>query len=180
MRFSPIFLVIALPIIVFCSNEALAGEVNIKKVTLLRMLRGWALDVEIEHEDMNWRHYANWIQVETAHEQKSKRLIRRDIVKPTKKGKERQVYRVYIRTLPKGCTKIRVRGHCNVHSYGGDDLEIELKNQKGDRYEVKKQEINWQKYQFFKGEDDFLRMPKMRPMVHKNPPFERDDLGRVR
>ena len=59
-------------IIVLCASTALGGEVNIKHVTLLRTLRGWALDVQIEHEDINWRHFANWIQVETAHEDRTK------------------------------------------------------------------------------------------------------------
>ena len=143
------------------------------------MLRGWAADVEIEHEDVNWQHFANWIQVETAHEERAKRLIRRDIKKPVLKGEERRLYRVYLRDFPKGCSKIRFRGHCNVHSYGGPELIVDLKNLKTEQYEIKKQEINWKKYQFFRGEDDFLRMPKMRKMVHKKPPFERD-LGRIR
>jgi len=160
-------------------SAASAAEVDITHVRMQKAIRGWAVDVALQHDDVNERHFANWIEVETADGDRPARVIRRDIPEPTLPDDERPLYRIYLRDLPDGTTKLRFRGHCTVNSYGGREVVVELKNTEGEGYVIEKQPFNWRKYQYFAGEDDYLRVPRMRPFVHRRPPFS-GDVGRVR
>jgi len=140
-----------------------ADNVHIKKVELIRQSKGWAADVWISHDDEGSKHYANWIEVRYDSGIKGgTRVVRRDIIKHSEDDRKRLFYRVYFKELPADATKLTFRGHCKVHSFGGDEVEVILKNKSGEKYNITKEEKNIYKYPELSGYKDYFRCPALR------------------
>jgi len=147
----------------FCVRPLQAGNVHVQKVDLIRLDRCWAADVWLSHKDEGRKHYANWIEVRYDNGiDGGCRLVRRDIVKPTKDNRTRFFYRIYLPEIPDIATKLIFIGHCNVHSHGGEVVEVFLKNKSGERYSVRRERKDIFKYASRTLKSDYFRSPLLR------------------
>ena len=153
-----------------CAPLLLAGNVHVQKVELIRQDRRWAADVWLSHNDEGARHFANWIEVSYDNGVKGGcRLVRRDIVKPSKDDRTRFFYRMYLPEIPPDATKLTFRAHCNVHSHGGEVVEVSLKEKSGERYSIRREKTNIFKYPSRARKSDYFRSPFLRKQLVESP-----------
>jgi hypothetical protein len=156
-----LFLSLGIPFI--CGNNLRADEVNVQKVELIRQENGWAADVWISHNDEGLRHFANWIEVRYDNGiEGGSRLVRRDILQPSKDNRTRCFYRIYLPELPEIATCLVFRAHCSVHSLGGEVVEVLLKNKSGERYSIRREKNDIYKYASRSLESEYFRNPTLR------------------
>ena len=131
-----------------------AGPASVEHVELLRRPRGWKARVRIHHDDHNWRHYANWIEVRL---DEHRRLVRSEIGRPFVDEDRPPFHRVYLDELPPGTRFLIFRAHCRVHSFDGDEVVVDLASLEGEGYTVGTERFDVHRRQYFRGEGDFMR-----------------------
>lgn len=131
-----------------------AGEASVERVDLIRSPQGWCAQVVVHHDDVDYQHYANWVEVLTGD---GVRLIRRDIVRPSTGPDRPPFHRIYLDALPSGLKGLVVRAHCKVHSYGGREVAIDLSSREGEGYTVGRKKVDVLRDFSFRGEGDFMR-----------------------
>lgn len=140
-----------------------ADDAHVQKVELIRQDSGWAADVWVSHNDEGRRHFVNWIEVRYDNGIAGGcRLVRRDITSPSKDNRLRCFYRIYLPDLPEIATTLTFRAHCSVHSHGGEDVELSLKNKSGERYSIRRERKDIFKYASRSKEADYFRHPALR------------------
>lgn len=136
------------------ATAGLAGEASVERVDLVRSSRGWCAQVVVHHDDVDYQHYANWVEVLTGD---GVRLIRRDIVRPSTGPDRPPFHRIYLDDLPSGTSRLVVRAHCKVHSYGGREVAVDLASREGEGFTVSRKKVDVLRDFSFRGEGDFMR-----------------------
>ena len=153
-----------------CATSLFADNVHVQKVELIRQDRRWAADVWLSHNDQGSKHFANWIEVRYDNGVEGGcRLVRRDIVKPSKDDRTRVFYRMYLPEIPEIATKLIFKAHCSVHSHGGEVVEVSLKDKSGERYSIRREKRNIFKYASRSRESDYFRSPFLRKQLIESP-----------
>jgi hypothetical protein len=93
----------------------------------------WRFDVTLRHDDTGWDHYADEWQVLDA--------ATGDILGTRKLAHPHVDEQPFTRSqsgiaIPPETSVVIVRGKCNVHGFGGREVEVDLTRSSGDGYEV--------------------------------------------
>lgn len=96
----------------------------------------WRFEVTLRHDDTGWDHYADEWQV--VDPETGEVLGRRVLAHPHVEEQPFTRSQSGIE-IPEGVTLVRVRAKCNVHGFGGREVEVDLTRDTGDRFEVRRQ-----------------------------------------
>lgn len=96
----------------------------------------WRFEVTLRHDDTGWDHYADEWQV--VDPETGEVLGRRVLAHPHVEEQPFTRSQSGIE-IPEGVTVVRVRGKCNVHGFGGREVDVDLTRGSGERFEVRRQ-----------------------------------------
>ena len=116
------------------SATVFANEVEIVKVELEPSANRWTFHVTLSHEDTGWDHFADgWRIVDS----KGNELGYRKLWHPH--VEEQPFTRTLANVLvPEGTNIIFIEAHDKVHGWAKKKVKIDLKKDKGDRYEIRR------------------------------------------
>jgi len=118
------------------SNVGFAGQAEIVKVMLEPSAHRWTFLVTIKHDDKGWDHYADGWRIVDA---KGKKLGHRTLYHPH--VKEQPFTRSLADVLiPKGTSIIYVEAHDKVHGWNKVKVRIDMKKDKGPRYQIRRKQ----------------------------------------
>lgn len=124
-------LVLCLAII---SITASANEVAIKGVQFNHASGHWTVHTTLKHEDSGWDHYADaWRVVDG----KGNVLGTRTLYHP---HENEQPFTRSLSSLviPENIDEVYVEAHDKVHGWSKDRVKVELKQESGDRFQVRR------------------------------------------
>ncbi len=125
--------ILLLPILLL-TTALHANEVEIVKVQLEPSAHRWTFHVTLRHEDTGWEHYADGWRVVDA---KGNELGYRKLWHPHEN--EQPFTRSLANVLvPEGVTEIFIEAHDKVHGWSKRKVKIDLKKDKGDRYQIRR------------------------------------------
>jgi hypothetical protein len=92
----------------------------------------WRFDVTVRHNDQGWDHYADLWQVV---DMRGNVLGERVLLHPhdTEQPFTRSQSDI---SLPADTTRVVIRGKCNVHGFGGQQILVDLTGGSGQNFEV--------------------------------------------
>lgn len=93
----------------------------------------WRFDVTVRHDDTGWDHYADEWQVIDA--ETGDVLGTRELAHPHVDEQPFTRSRSGIE-IPSDTSVVVVRAKCNVHGFGGREIEVDLTRASGEGYEV--------------------------------------------
>jgi hypothetical protein len=93
----------------------------------------WLFDVTVRHDDTGWDHYADEWQVIDA--ETGEVLGTRELAHPHVDEQPFTRSRSGIE-IPSDTSLVVVRAKCNVHGFGGREIEVDLTRSSGEAYEV--------------------------------------------
>ncbi len=93
----------------------------------------WRFDVTVRHDDSGWDHYADEWQVIDA--ENGDVLGTRELAHPHVDEQPFTRSRSGIE-IPSDTSVVIVRAKCNVHGFGGREIEVDLARSSGEGYEV--------------------------------------------
>ena len=116
------------------SATVFANEVEIVKVELEPSAHRWTFHVTLSHKDTGWDHFADgWRIVDS----KGTELGYRKLWHPH--VEEQPFTRTLANVLvPEGTNIIFIEAHDKVHGWAKKKVKIDLKKDKGDRYEIRR------------------------------------------
>jgi hypothetical protein len=119
---------------VLLSNVSLANEVEIVKVMIEPSAHRWTFHVTLKHDDTGWKHYADgWRIVDVD----GNELGYRKLWHPHEN--EQPFTRSLTSVLvPKDKTIIFIEAHDKVHGWSKQRVKINMKENKGSRYEIRR------------------------------------------
>ena len=119
---------------VLVSNTGVANEVEIVKVMIEPSAHRWTFHVTLKHDDKGWDHYANgWRVVD----EDGNELGMRKLWHPHED--EQPFTRTLANVLvPKGKTIIYIEARDKVHGWSKQRVRINLKQDKGNRYQIRR------------------------------------------
>ena len=119
---------------VLVSNTAIANEVEIVKVMIEPSAHRWTFHVTLKHDDKGWDHYANgWRVVD----EDGNELGMRKLWHPHED--EQPFTRSLANVLvPEGKTIIYIEASDKVHGWSKQRVRINLKQDKGNRYQIRR------------------------------------------
>ncbi|MGD8926030.1 MAG: hypothetical protein PVG20_04235 [Thioalkalispiraceae bacterium] len=119
---------------VLFSGTSLANEVEIVKVMIEPSANRWTFHVTLKHDDTGWQHYADgWRIVDD----KGKELGFRKLWHPH--VEEQPFTRTLANVLvPKDKNIIYIEAHDKVHGWSKQRVRINMKEDKGPRYEIRR------------------------------------------
>jgi hypothetical protein len=95
----------------------------------------WRFEVTLRHDDTGWDHYADeWQVLDPA---TGEVLGRRVLAHPHVDEQPFTRSQSGIE-IPEDTTSVLVRAKCNVHGFGGREVEVDLTRQSGERFEVRR------------------------------------------
>ena len=116
------------------SATVFANEVEIVKVELEPSANRWTFHVTLSHKDTGWDHFADgWRIVDS----KGNELGYRKLWHPH--VEEQPFTRTLANVLvPEGTNIVFIEAHDKVHGWAKKKVKIDLKQDKGDRYEIRR------------------------------------------
>lgn len=116
------------------ASTTLANDVEIVKVEIEPAAHRWTFHVTLLHKDTGWEHYADgWRVVDS----KGNELGFRQLWHPHEN--EQPFTRSLANVLvPEGVNVIYVEAHDKVHGWAKKKIKIDLKQDKGDRYQIRR------------------------------------------
>jgi hypothetical protein len=106
------------------SPVAVAGEVDVTKVRVMKDRSGYTFVVTLRHGDEGWKHYANrW---EVLSPDGKKLLGVRKLLHPHV-NEQPFTRRLSSVRIPKKYKKVIIRGHDTVHGFGGHAVKVKIK-----------------------------------------------------
>ena len=116
------------------SNTSIANTVEIVKVMIEPAAHRWTIHVTLKHDDKGWDHYADgWRIVDS----KGTELGYRKLWHPHEH--EQPFTRTLANVLvPKGENIIFIEAHDKVHGWSKQRVRIDLKVDKGARYQIRR------------------------------------------
>ena len=116
------------------SNTSIANTVEIVKVMIEPSAHRWTIHVTLKHDDKGWDHYADgWRIVDS----KGTELGYRKLWHPHEN--EQPFTRTLANVLvPKGENIIFIEAHDKVHGWSKQRVRIDLKVDKGARYQIRR------------------------------------------
>ena len=119
---------------VLVSKTAVANEVEIVKVMIEPSAHRWTFHVTLKHDDKGWDHYANgWRVVD----EDGNELGMRKLWHPHED--EQPFTRSLANVLvPKGKTIVYIEASDKVHGWSKQRVRINLKQDKGKRYHIRR------------------------------------------
>ena len=93
----------------------------------------WRFEVTVRHEDTGWDHYADEWQV--IDPETGAVLGRRVLAHPHVEEQPFARSQSGIE-IPEDMSVVRVRAKCNVHGFGGREVDVDLSRETGERFEV--------------------------------------------
>jgi hypothetical protein len=118
----------------FISNASLANDVEIVKVMIEPSAHRWTFHVTLKHDDTGWKHYADgWRIVD----EDGNELGFRKLWHPHEN--EQPFTRTLASVLiPKDKNIIYVEAHDKVHGWSKQRVRINMKEDKGNRYQIRR------------------------------------------
>ena len=129
------------------ASSAVASEINIdiyssslefaqvtKVEATQRASGGWCFDTSVRHDDQGWEHYADrWEVLDLEGNQLGYRTL----------GHPHDNEQPFTRSqcdikIPIGISKVIVRAKCNNHGFGGKPIMVDLSDEQGGDYLVKR------------------------------------------
>lgn len=118
------------------STDTLSESLDYAQVTYVKASQSsngsWCFDTQVRHNDEGWQHYADAWQVVS---QQGDVLGERVLFHPHEK-EQPFTRRLCGIQIPNDTTKVTVRAKCNVHSFGGQVIIVDITLSKGDGYSV--------------------------------------------
>ncbi|MGD8783139.1 MAG: hypothetical protein PVF28_06550 [Thioalkalispiraceae bacterium] len=119
---------------VLVSNTSLANDVEIIKVMIEPSAHRWTFHVTLKHDDEGWKHYADGWRIVDG---EGNELGFRKLWHPHEN--EQPFTRTLASVLvPKGKNIIYVEAHDKVHGWSKQRVRINMKEDKGNRYEIRR------------------------------------------
>jgi hypothetical protein len=116
------------------TSVLLANEVEIVKVELEPSAHRWTFHVTLLHQDTGWDHFADGWRIVDA---KGNELGYRKLWHPH--AEEQPFTRTLADVLiPEGVTVVYIEAHDKVHGWAKQKVKVDLKQDKGDRYEIRR------------------------------------------
>lgn len=128
IRTGALFVALMLISVLAVAQDGSSGDLDLREANVtaveLEQLSGgrYRFNVTLIHDDDGEPGYANWWQVETMD---GRRLGRRELLHA---HGTREFTRSEIIDIPEGTTRVVVRGHDQVHEYGGQVMIIDLES----------------------------------------------------
>ena len=116
------------------ASNVLANEVEIVKVELEPSAHRWTFHVTLAHKDTGWDHFADgWRIVDSKGEELGYRKLWHPHVD------EQPFTRTLANVLvPEGTNIVFIEAHDKVHGWAKQRVKVDLKKDKGDRYEIRR------------------------------------------
>lgn len=120
--------------VLLLATPAAANQVEIVKVSMEPSAHRWTFHVTLKHQDTGWDHYADGWRIVDG---KGNELGYRKLWHPHEN--EQPFTRTLANVLiPEGVNVVYVEAHDKVHGWAKQKVRINLKKDKGDRYEIKR------------------------------------------
>ncbi len=111
---------------------ASASPVHIEFVSIEKSAASWKFSVTLRHADTGWEHYANgWRVVDKDGKVLGLRVLYHPHVDEQPFTRSHQI------AVPTGLKELYVEARDNKQGWSKDRVKIDLRNSKGDRYEIK-------------------------------------------
>ena len=112
---------------------AQAGQVEIVKTEFSRRGEGWSVSTTLRHDDTGWEQYADAWRVVT---QDGQVLGTRVLYHPHEDEQP------FTRSLggvkiPPALSIVYIEAHCKVHGWSAQRVQVDLRQQKGERFRVR-------------------------------------------
>ena len=119
---------------VLFSSTSMANEVEIVKVMIEPAAHRWTFHVTLKHDDTGWKHYADAWRIVDA---KGNELGIRKLWHPHEN--EQPFTRTLANVLiPKDKNIIFIEAHDKVHGWSKQRVKINMKSDKGSRYQIRR------------------------------------------
>ena len=125
-------------LLIFClmvwTSSVFANQVAIRGVQLNQTNGEWTIHVTLEHKDTGWEHYADAWRVVNA---KGSVIATRTLYHPhvNEQPFTRSLTGVII---PDNIATVYIEAHDNVHGWSKDRVKVDLDEDSGDRYQIRR------------------------------------------